>query len=50
MEPSHVLVAMGALTQGNVRVSFGSDTTADQVDGLVAALREIVPRLREATA
>ena len=48
LEPSHVLVAMGALTHGNVRVSFGRDTTADDVDGLLAALRETVPRLREA--
>jgi cysteine desulfurase len=50
LEPSHVLVAMGALTHGNVRVSFGRDTNAEDVDGLVAALREVVPRLREGMA
>ena len=48
LEPSHVLVAMGALTHGNVRVSFGRDTGPDDVDGLVMALRDVVPRLREA--
>jgi cysteine desulfurase len=48
LEPSHVLVAMGALTHGNVRVSFGRDTTLADVDGLVDALGSAVPRLREA--
>ncbi len=47
LEPSHVLVAMGALTHGNVRVSFGRDTSPADVDGLVAALREVLPTLRE---
>ncbi len=46
LEPSHVLAAMGALTHGNIRVSFGPDTTEDDVDALAAALHEIVPRLR----
>ncbi len=46
LEPSHVLVAMGALTHGNVRVSFGPETQAHEVDDLVRELREIVPRLR----
>lgn len=46
LEPSHVLAAMGALTHGNVRVSFGRDTTPDDVDGLLEVLREVVPRLR----
>lgn len=50
LEPSHVLVAMGALTHGNVRVSFGRDTSPADVDGLVAALREIVPPLRQAVS
>ena len=36
LEPSHVLAAMGALTHGNVRVSLGRDTTAADVDRLLA--------------
>ncbi|MDQ6524211.1 aminotransferase class V-fold PLP-dependent enzyme [Nocardioides sp. LHD-245] len=46
LEPSHVLAAMGALTHGNVRVSLGRDTTADQVEGFCAALAEEVHRIR----
>ena len=46
LEPSHVLVAMGALTHGNVRVSFARDTTADDVDRLAADLHEVVTDLR----
>ncbi len=46
MEPSHVLVAMGALTHGNVRVSFAADTTADDVDRLAADLADVVAGLR----
>ena len=33
---SHVLAAMGGLTHGNVRVSLGRDTTAEDVDRLLA--------------
>lgn len=47
VEPSHVLVAMGALTHGNVRVSFGRDSTERDVDLLLAALPPAVRRLRE---
>ena len=46
LEPSHVLVAMGALTHGNLRVSLSRRTTGADVDRLLAALREVVPRLR----
>jgi cysteine desulfurase len=46
MEPSHVLVAMGALTHGNARVSFAADTTEDDVDRLAADLRAVVDDLR----
>ena len=46
LEPSHVLAAMGALTHGNVRISVGRDTTADDVDALVATLAREVPRIR----
>ena len=43
-EPSHVLVGMGIereLAKGAVRVSFGKDSTAEEVGKLLAALREI---------
>lgn len=46
LEPSHVLAAMGALTHGNVRVSLGRDTTEEQVERFVAALPDLVARLR----
>ena len=45
-EPSHVLAAMGALTHGNVRVSFGRDSTADDVDALLAVLPDAVETVR----
>ena len=47
LQPSHVLVAMGALTHGNVRVSMGRETTTEQVQRLAAALPDLVKRLRE---
>ena len=46
LEPSHVLAAMGALTHGNVRVSLGRDTSADDVDRLLEALPVVLARLR----
>ncbi|MGZ4204982.1 MAG: cysteine desulfurase family protein [Actinomycetota bacterium] len=46
-EPSHVLAAIGALTQGSVRVSLGSDTTDEDVDTF---LRELPPVVRRARA
>ncbi len=46
LEPSHVLAAMGALTHGNVRVSLGRDTTAADVDRLLAVLPVVVEDLR----
>jgi cysteine desulfurase len=45
-EPSHVLVAMGGLTHGHVRVSVGPDTTEQDVDGFLAAWTEVVTDLR----
>lgn len=48
-EPSHVLLAMGVeprLAQGAVRLSLGHVNTAQDVDQTVAALTEIIPRLR----
>jgi cysteine desulfurase len=47
LEPSHVLAAMGALTHGNVRVSVGRETSRDDVERLLAALPEVVSRIRE---
>jgi len=47
LEPSHVLAAMGALTHGNVRVSLTRTTSGADVDRLLAALPEVVHRIRE---
>ncbi|WP_299057806.1 aminotransferase class V-fold PLP-dependent enzyme [uncultured Nocardioides sp.] len=46
LTPSRVLEAMGVLTHGNVRVSLTDDATEADVDALVAAVAEVVPRLR----
>jgi cysteine desulfurase len=45
-EPSHVLVAMGVLTHGHVRVSIGPETTLADADDLLLAYAEAVDRLR----
>jgi cysteine desulfurase len=47
LEPSHVLAAMGALTHGNIRISLTRDTTTADVDRLLAALPDVVRRIRE---
>ncbi|WP_239347241.1 cysteine desulfurase family protein [Frankia sp. Cj5] len=47
LAPSHVLAAMGALTQGNIRVSFGRESSAADVDTLLAILPDAVARVRE---
>jgi cysteine desulfurase len=46
LQPSHVLVAMGALTSGNVRVSLHRDTTADDVDEFLSVLPDVVADVR----
>ncbi|MBV9594141.1 MAG: aminotransferase class V-fold PLP-dependent enzyme [Actinobacteria bacterium] len=46
LEPSHVLVAMGALTSGNVRVSLSRDTTVEQVERFLDALPDAVANVR----
>jgi cysteine desulfurase len=46
LEPSHVLVAMGALTSGNVRVSLQRNTSAAEVDEFLAVLPEVVAEVR----
>ena len=44
--PSHVLVAMGALTQGNVRVSLPFGVTDETVRGFLATLPGVVRDIR----
>jgi cysteine desulfurase len=49
IEPSHVLTAMGVpreLGIAALRVSFGKDSTADDVDAFLAALPRIVEKVR----
>jgi cysteine desulfurase len=46
LEPSHVLVALGVLTHGNVRVSLSRTTTDDDVDRFVAVLPGVLEQLR----
>jgi cysteine desulfurase len=46
LEPSHVLVAMGALTSGNVRVSLHAGSTAAEVDEFLAVLPDVVAEVR----
>jgi len=45
-EPSHVLAAMGALTQGNVRLSLPVGTAAADVDRFCAVLPGVVSAIR----
>lgn len=49
LTPSHVLEAMGVLTHGNVRVSLARTTTEADVDRFLAALPDVIARLRAAT-
>lgn len=44
--PSHVLVAMGALTQGNIRVSFNAATSDEDLKLFVQNLSNVVSELR----
>ena len=49
MKPSHVLAALGwteAAGREVVRVSFGRDTTAEEVDAFIAAWREVARATR----
>jgi cysteine desulfurase len=46
LDPSHVLVAMGVLSHGNVRVSLHRDTTESEVDRFLTELPGIVATLR----
>lgn len=47
LQPSHVLVAMGALTHGNIRISLHRDSTASEVDRFLAELPGIVSEIRK---
>ncbi len=49
-QPSHVLAAMGAVTQGNVRVSLPRGTTREAVTAFIDVLPGIVARARGALA
>jgi cysteine desulfurase len=49
LTPSHVLVAMGVLSQGNIRVSMHRDTTEDDVRRFLDVLPGVVAELREVT-
>jgi cysteine desulfurase len=47
-QPSHVLLAMGEgprQAKAGVRFSLGTDTTAAQIDAVIAAVRRVVPPL-----
>jgi cysteine desulfurase len=46
LEPSHVLVAMGALTSGNVRVSLHNGTTDADVQDFLAVLPDVIAEVR----
>lgn len=46
LTPSHVLVAMGALTSGNVRVSLHRETTEAEVDAFLTALPGVIAGVR----
>ena len=52
-EPSHVLLSMGVdldLAQGALRVSFGVETTVNDVNDFIEALKNEVNRLKQLTA
>ncbi|MFK4225366.1 cysteine desulfurase/sulfurtransferase TusA family protein [Streptomyces sp. NPDC019890] len=47
LTPSHVLRAMGVLSEGNVRVSLPLGTTEEDVDGFLSVLPGVVSAVRE---
>ncbi len=52
-EPSHVLLAMGVdrdLARGAVRVSFGANNTAEEVQRFLVVLEQEISRLKQLTA
>ncbi|WP_327119351.1 cysteine desulfurase/sulfurtransferase TusA family protein [Streptomyces sp. NBC_01341] len=46
LTPSHVLKAMGVLTEGNVRVSLPAGTTGDEVERFLGVLPGVVAEVR----
>ncbi len=46
LEPSHVLVAMGALTSGNIRVSLHAATTETEIDEFLTVLPTVIAEVR----
>lgn len=44
--PSHVLMAMGVLTQGNVRISLPFGTTEETIDGFISTFAQVVADVR----
>ena len=46
LQPSHVLAAMGALTQGNLRVSLPPGVREADVDRFLEVLPAVVTRVR----
>jgi cysteine desulfurase len=46
LEPSHVLVAMGVLTHGNVRVGLPPGISSAEVEAFCAALPDAVHKVR----
>ncbi|MGW0789435.1 aminotransferase class V-fold PLP-dependent enzyme [Streptomyces sp. NPDC002911] len=47
LTPSHVLKAMGVLTEGNIRVSLPAGTTDDEVGSFLDVLPGVVAEVRE---
>lgn len=50
LDPSHVLLAIGLsheTAHGSLRITFGEENTKEEVDFLVAVLKETVERLRK---
>ncbi|CAB4748400.1 unannotated protein [freshwater metagenome] len=46
MEPSHVLAALGTLTQGNIRLTIHHGTTFEEVKAFLEVLEQTVSELR----
>lgn len=50
LDPSHVLLAIGLpheIAHGSLRLTLGADTTKEDIDETIDAIKEIVARLRE---
>ena len=50
LDPSHVLLAIGLpheIAHGSLRLTLGEETTREDIDNVVDALKEIVARLRD---